>query len=63
MWVGHVSDGHGLHTRTNTPTPRGVSVHVAHELGRKFISLHLDDEAALKRDVILNQFRLIQRLS
>ena len=22
MWVGHVSDGHGLHTRTNTPTPR-----------------------------------------
>ena len=36
---------------------------VAHELGRKFISLHLDDEAALKRDVILNQFRLIQRLS
>ena len=22
MCVGHVSDGHGLHTRTNTPTPR-----------------------------------------
>ena len=40
-----------------------MSVQVAHELGRKFISLHLDDEAALKRDVILNQFRLIQRLS
>ena len=36
---------------------------MAHELGRKFISLHLDDEAALKRDIILNQFRLIQRLS
>ena len=40
-----------------------MSVQVAHELGRKLISLHLDDEAALKRDVILNQFRLTQRLS
>ena len=36
---------------------------VAHELGRKFISLHLDDQATLKRNIVLNQLRLIQRLS
>ena len=36
---------------------------MAHELGRKFISLQLHDQATLKRHIRLNQLRLIQRLS
>ena len=39
------------------------SKRVSIELGRKFISLHLDDQATLKRNIVLNQLRLIQRLS
>ena len=58
MWVGH--DGHALQTRTSIPTLREWMFLVAHELGRKFTSLQVDDQATLKRNIRLNQLRLIQ---